>query len=183
MLTIEREKEIREALDRSTKVVAWYPHPREVRGPFCRWFTCSEASNGMGDPINYPVPVAKIEDDVKYCAIAMNSVPELLAEIDRLRNANNQLGKIVTHWMEESFKWHIGDMENRRKLDLAVKAISNFLNTVSLDWYVDQYRKDEKVNVCNSGVIQKIYNMELIERNKTAFYNLNETLKQIRGEG
>lgn len=50
-LTAERLKEIRKALEKSTKVVAWYPHQKEVRGPYCRWFILQE-----GDDQVFSVP-------------------------------------------------------------------------------------------------------------------------------
>lgn len=93
-LTPELEKEIRDALEKSTKVVGWYPHSQfdgyhlgkaSVRGPFGRWFLVEGGDNGMGDPVKHPTPVADLFDDAKYAAIAMNSVPVLLNEIDELR--------------------------------------------------------------------------------------------------
>lgn len=66
-------EEVLEKKQRSTKVNSWYPHGYEasVRGPFCRWFTCSEVA------IQYEKNVAPIADDVEYCSIAMNSAPLL----------------------------------------------------------------------------------------------------------
>jgi len=43
----------------------------------------------MGDPAGYPTPVADLFDDAKFAAAAMNSLVELLDEIDRLES---QLG-------------------------------------------------------------------------------------------
>lgn len=83
-MKIDKLKELKE---KSTKVVAWYPHPREVRGPFGRWFTCSGGDNGMGDPVKYPTPVAPIEDDCAYAAAAMNAVPNLIKQIECMENA------------------------------------------------------------------------------------------------
>lgn len=92
-LTAELEKEIEEKLEKSTKVVAWYPHSQydgyhlgeaSVRGPFGRWFLVSGGHNGMNQT-EYPTPVADLCDDAKYCAIAMNSIPILLNEINALR--------------------------------------------------------------------------------------------------
>ena len=47
----------------------------------------------MKDPINHPVPVADLYDDAKYCAAAMNAVPAMLEEIDRLRVEVEELRK------------------------------------------------------------------------------------------
>lgn len=95
ILTEKYEKEIKEALAKSTKVVGWYPYSQfdgyhlgkaSVRGPFGRWLLVEGGDNGMGDPINHPTPVADLFDDAIYAAIAMNSVPILLNEIEKLRN-------------------------------------------------------------------------------------------------
>lgn len=86
-LTAELEKEIEEKLENSTKVVKWYPYayPHTVRGPYGRWFLAS------GGEIYGDEHVADIQDDVKYCAIAMNSVPILLNEIKALRKEISDL--------------------------------------------------------------------------------------------
>lgn len=86
------ETEIRRLLANATPVNAWYAHPfeKQVRGPWCRWF---QASGPFEKRMNPPHPSrpgervahAAIEDDVAYCAAAMNMVPVLLNEIDRLR--------------------------------------------------------------------------------------------------
>lgn len=62
---LEKSRELREA---STKVVAWYAHEQEVRGPFGRWFTCSpqEDECRKGN-------VAWPQDDCKFTAHAMNT--------------------------------------------------------------------------------------------------------------
>lgn len=70
--------ELRELAKASTNVVAWYAHSQEVRGPFCRWFTCSEVSP------QYRKNVAATSDDCKFAAAAMNNLVPLLDEIDRL---------------------------------------------------------------------------------------------------
>lgn len=87
-------KKLKEIADKSTKVVAWYPHEygddrayghATVRGPFGRWFACFGGDNGMNDPIKYPTPVAEIADDVKFAAAAMNNLVPLCDEVDKLR--------------------------------------------------------------------------------------------------
>jgi len=35
-------EQLRELAGAATKVVAWYPHPNEVRGPYYRWFKCTD---------------------------------------------------------------------------------------------------------------------------------------------
>jgi hypothetical protein len=103
-LTPEREKEIREAEAKSTRVVAWYPHSQyegdhigkaSVRGPFGRWFLVKGGDNGMGDPVNHPTPVADLFDDAKYAAIAMNSIPLLLSELDAVRADRDESIRIL----------------------------------------------------------------------------------------
>jgi hypothetical protein len=82
---------LEELHSKSTRVVAWYPHPGQVRGPFGRWFEITKGSNGMGDEIKYPTPVADTADDARYAAAAMNSVPKLIAEIRKLKGELNKL--------------------------------------------------------------------------------------------
>lgn len=65
--------------EKSTKVVAWYPHPGNVRGPFGRWFNITPV-----DP-QYEKHVASASDDAEYAAAAMNAVPYLIQEIESLR--------------------------------------------------------------------------------------------------
>lgn len=76
---------------KSTAVVAWYPYGYDgtVRGPFCRWFTCSKIDE------QYEKHCGSIEDDVKYTAMALNSVPHLIvahrAQSDRIAQLEGQL--------------------------------------------------------------------------------------------
>ena len=61
--------------DAASPVVAWYAHGNEngtVRGPFHRWFTCSEVED------RYKQHVASVDDDCRYAAAAMNAVPTLV---------------------------------------------------------------------------------------------------------
>ncbi len=76
---------------KSTKVVAWYAHPYEVRGPYGRWFTVSNVA------FAYENMVASTADDAAYAAHAMNIAPLLVDEIRLLRAAlekiaNNKTG-------------------------------------------------------------------------------------------
>jgi len=74
---------LRDLVDKSTQVVNWYAHTAEVRGPFGRWFTCEGGSNGMGDEVKYPTPVASISDDCRFAAAAMSNLEPLLDELDK----------------------------------------------------------------------------------------------------
>jgi hypothetical protein len=85
VITTDEVKALRRVAAKSTRVVAWYAHPEEVRGPFGRWFRCSGGDNGMGDPVKYPVPVSHASDDCKFAAAAMNNLVPLLDSIDVLR--------------------------------------------------------------------------------------------------
>lgn len=80
-ITKEELRRLRELTDKSTRVVGWYAHSYsgEVRGPYHRWFKCT----GNEDK---KYPTAEIEDDVKYAAAAMTSLPALLDHIDKLNN-------------------------------------------------------------------------------------------------
>jgi hypothetical protein len=103
-MKIEKLKELKE---RSTNVVAWYAHPREVRGPFGRWFTCDGGDNGMGDPVKYPTPVAPIEDDCAYAAAAMNAVPSLIKQIELMEWALNEIVKTNRRLLKSSAESNI----------------------------------------------------------------------------
>lgn len=74
------EKVLKEA-EKSTRVVSWYAHPKEVRGPFHRWFTCSDVSQ------EYRKDVAEIEDDCRFSATAMNSAERLAKAVIVLSDA------------------------------------------------------------------------------------------------
>jgi hypothetical protein len=87
----EQRDLLRELANKSTKVVAWYPHSQyegfsggaTVRGPYHRWFTVKPGSSGTGDEINNPAPVSDPYDDAKFCAAAMNNLVSLLDELDK----------------------------------------------------------------------------------------------------
>lgn len=86
-LTEEDELEITRCLDHVTRTVGWYPHnyPGEVRGPFFRWFILQKGDDQGQNCL------APVEDDVKYCAMAMNSIPSLMYEIECLRQEIKRL--------------------------------------------------------------------------------------------
>ena len=68
---------IKEVISKSTPVVNWYAHTEDktVRGPFGRWFTASGEDKHL----------ASINNDVEYCAMAMTVLPELVKEIQQLK--------------------------------------------------------------------------------------------------
>ena len=80
-VTAELLAELKDLASKSTQVVGWYPHgyDRTVQGPFCRWFTCSEVLP------EYEKHVGSVENDVRYCAAAMNAVPALVGYIEELK--------------------------------------------------------------------------------------------------
>lgn len=84
-LTEEDETYINECLDHVTQTVGWYPHPREVRGPYNRWFRIQEGDDQDNGHL------ASTLGDAKYCAMAMNSIPSLMYEIESLRNEIKRL--------------------------------------------------------------------------------------------
>jgi hypothetical protein len=78
--------------EKSTQVVAWYAHgdyDGTIRGPFCRWFKCTEI-----EP-EYQKHCGSIKDDVEYATAALNSVPHLIAayraQSDRIATLEAQL--------------------------------------------------------------------------------------------
>jgi hypothetical protein len=74
----EEIQEFKELCKNTTQVVAWYPHPAEVRGPFCRWLTVSEVAP------EYEKNVGTRHDDAKYAAAAMNIAPKLVAYLEKI---------------------------------------------------------------------------------------------------
>lgn len=84
--------------NKSTHVVAWYAHPAEVRGPFCRWLTVSEVAE------QYRKHVGEQSDDTAYAAAAMNSIPHLIAAFHAQCNLNARLaGKLKAAEEEINF--------------------------------------------------------------------------------
>ena len=79
---------LKELHDKSTKVNAWYAHGWEdgtVRGPFHRWFKCSEV-----EP-RYAKHVAGVAEDTEYCAGAMNLAPYLINAVETLLKRVSEL--------------------------------------------------------------------------------------------
>lgn len=74
-------KELKELKEKSTKVVGWHASGEHVKGPFYRWFTCTEAVAEYADQ------VATRADDAKYCAAAMNALPQLIERVEKLSEA------------------------------------------------------------------------------------------------
>ena len=76
----EERQFLRSLAKASTEVNQWSYHGADstVRGPFCRWFKCTEV-----DP-KYKKHVAESIDDCKFAAAAMNSMVPLLDLIDAL---------------------------------------------------------------------------------------------------
>lgn len=105
-LTPEKEAELRHRLANSTQVIAWRAHPggdcygveATVRGPFFRWFRIGEVAP------EYRKNVADPYADALYCALAMNSIPELLYEIDLLREQLKSMTERATINAEGALK-------------------------------------------------------------------------------
>lgn len=55
-------------------------------------------------------------------------------KVKRLEKENEQLGKNVTHWMEESFKWNKRSQAERSALKVAEDALAFYAN---LNWKVN----------------------------------------------
>jgi len=81
----------------STRVVAWYDHGDTVRGPWNRWFRVENPERNRQGKDNVVPPGSA---DTAYCAAAMNAVPDLIKEIEKLES---QLG-IAWSWLEHSGK-------------------------------------------------------------------------------
>lgn len=77
-MTKQRRDQLREIASKSTKVVAWYDDGGTVRGPFNRWFHCTDV------PEQYRSHVAWAGDDCTFAAAAMNNLVPLLDELDAM---------------------------------------------------------------------------------------------------
>lgn len=84
-LSLEELKELRDIASKSTRVVNWYPHYEEVRGPYRRWFTCTEVSDDSKKH------VASKSDDCRFAAAAMNNPVPLLDLIEEQQRELNEL--------------------------------------------------------------------------------------------
>lgn len=84
-ITKEEREQLRVIESKSTPVVGWYGHPSEVRGPFCRWFTCSNVNP------EYQKHVGDKDDDCAFSAAAMNNLIPLLDLADKLESENAKL--------------------------------------------------------------------------------------------
>lgn len=60
-----------------------------------------------------------------------------------------------------------------------VDALHGILSNVGLDWYMQQFGKDETPNGLNSGIASRIHNIETKERVVTAFLNANSALAAL----
>jgi len=89
---IENLKQLK---SKSTRVVGWYAHYKEVRGPFCRWFTCSEVEPP------HDKDVATTMDDCAYAAACMNDVPELVKAYEQIFEL---LKDIAPSWLPENIR-------------------------------------------------------------------------------
>ena len=101
-----------ELAQRSTRVVSWYAHPAQVRGPYTRWLEISEV------PEQYKHNVASREDEAKFAAFAMNNVEAiaiahlaLLQEheesLKRARAEGEQEIKTLSHQVTECMEFMI----------------------------------------------------------------------------
>lgn len=72
----EMIKEVKATYKNSTKVVGWYSHTSDVRGPYCRWLTVSDVLP------EYEKHVGTKYDDAIYIANAMNYAPKLAVELE-----------------------------------------------------------------------------------------------------
>jgi len=88
--------ELEAAYLKSTRVVAWYAHPGEVLGPFCRWLTVSEINP------EYQKHCGSKSDDAAYAAMAMNAVPHLIAALREQANQVASLSAKVEGWKKET---------------------------------------------------------------------------------
>ncbi len=73
----------------STDVVCWRSCCDTVRGPFNRWFQVLNPDRKIQGK---DIIVAHGSNDAKYCAAAMNAVPDLIIEIERLNELLTQGG-------------------------------------------------------------------------------------------
>jgi len=102
---------IKEVISKSTPVVNWYAHTEDktVRGPFGRWFTASGEDKHL----------ANINNDVEYCAMAMTILPEMVEEIQQLKQ---QLSDTKT----DNINWMNKNKQLKQQLEKAERLLSKY---------------------------------------------------------
>ncbi len=118
---IELAKTVIKSKSLSTKVVAWYPHPAQVRGPFCRWFECTQVED------QYKKNVADTWDDTAFCANAMNYSPTVSEALLHLAKENEQLHAGIDDRIEAC----IGHLREISRLEEAVKIAVQAIENIS----------------------------------------------------
>lgn len=100
MLTREEIKEYLEVCDASTEVVGWYAYPSysqcgghqaTVRGPFNRWFYVQGGEEWIGKSKQR---VATLEEDAKFCSLAMTEFKTVLLNLERALDERD-------HWKDD----------------------------------------------------------------------------------
>ena len=101
--------ELKEIIAKSTPVVNWYDHGYEdgtIRGPFNRWFKCSEVSPEYRDN------VSDIANDVAFACAAMQNFLPLIKEIQLNLDKEHKLGLEIEslqaklNLAKECVKWY-----------------------------------------------------------------------------
>lgn len=110
----------------ATQVVNWYPHgpydgyhpgAASVRGPFWRWLIVNE---GRGWDQSKPKPVANVEDDAKFAAMAMNNLVPLVESLREAVVALEFYSRNGSQDRESATTWHghtLHTLDKFRSLD------------------------------------------------------------------
>lgn len=119
--TLEQLKEI---TSKSTQVVNWYPHSDgTIRGPYCRWLI---VTGGDGDR-EYTSP---IRNDVEYASMAMNALPFLIEDKEKLEEIVEKLER-----ENKELKWDgaLNEAEEKiNKLEQIIKLQKTYINQHSI---------------------------------------------------
>lgn len=93
-------------------------------------------------------------------------------------------------WQRQGFMmgaqaaWEMAEKDAKERIFDLEEALRGILSTVALDWYIEQFAKDEKPHGCSTGIAARVHNRELILRIRTAFERARKVLNPPKeGEG
>jgi len=68
-------------------------------------------------------------------------------------------------------------------LDMAKEALTGLLSNAAMDWYCEQFARDETPRGMSSGVVSKIHNIELRDRALAAYERARSVLAELKEQG
>jgi hypothetical protein len=114
----------------------------------------------------------------------------LMPEIERLNGTVVDNQAIIDAITEQGIKNNEYDIFQKGLHDKQIQslkdenekfreALESILSNVALDWYVQQFAKDETPRLGTSGIAAKIHNIETLQRIKISFERARQTLDGV----